>query len=348
MVLCFPDPPRPAPKDETFLQRVRHFDPVGTLVFMPAIVCLLLALQWGTTSYSWSDGRVVTLLAVSGVLLAIFAALQYLQQEDATVPPRILQQRTVWSCGSYSFCLGGSFFVLCYYIPLWFQAVQGVSAVESGVRNLPMLISVVVASAVAGAAVSWLGHYAPFMVAGTAAMSAGAGLLALFEPSTPTAAWVGYQLLFGTGVGLGMQQPLMAVQTVLGPRDVATGTSAINFLQTLGGALFVSSAQAVFADRLVRDLSGPGGSGGPIPGLDPAKILASGATNIRHAVAPEHVPRVVLAYNRALVGAFLVAAGLAAATAFGAAAVEWRSVRGESQGKRKKKEEEGGLAVGGV
>ena len=311
---------------------------------MPAVVCLLLALQWGTTSYLWSDGRVVALLAVSGVLLAVFAALQYLQQEDATVPLRVLRQRTVWSCGSYSFCLGGAFFVLCYYIPLWFQAVQGVSAVESGIRNLPMLISVVVASAGAGAAVSWLGHYAPFMVAGTAAMAVGAGLLALFEPATPAAAWIGYQLLFGTGVGLGMQQPLMAVQTVLGLRDVATGTSVINFLQTIGGALFVSGAQAVFADRLVSDLSGSN----KIPGLDPAKILASGATNIRDVVAPEHVHRVIRSYNYALVGAFLVAAGLAAATAFGAATVEWRSVKRDGNERRNNGEEEKGLAVSGV
>ena len=319
------------------LQRLQHFDPIGTLVFMPTIVCLLLALQWGTTTYSWSDGRVVSMLAVAGVLFIAFAALQLLGRENATVPPRILRQRTVWACGSYSFCLGAAFFVLCYYFPMWFQAVQGVSAVDSGIRNLPMLISVVAASMAAGAVVSWLGYYAPFMVAGTAAMSAGAGLLVLFEPNTGPAAWIGYQLLVGAGVGLGMQQPLMAVQTVLGSHDVATGTSVINFLQTLGGALFVSIAQAVFNDRLVRDLSDA------IPGLDPARVLASGATNIRHAVAPEHVPQVVESYNRALVGTFLVAAGLAAATAFGAVAVEWKSVKGE-----KKKAETAAAATTGV
>ncbi|KAK7751424.1 hypothetical protein SLS62_006680 [Diatrype stigma] len=331
----FADPAQKKPKDETILQRIKHLDPLGTLALMPAVICLLLALQWGGTAYAWSDGRIVALLAVSGTLTLAFALLQHLQQEDATVPPRIIQNRTVWASGAYSFCLGGSFFVMCYYIPIWFQAVQGVSAVNSGLRNLPMLISVVVASAAAGAAVSALGHYAPFMIAGTAAMAAGAGLVAArFDGrSTPAAAWIGYQLLFGAGVGLGMQQPLMAVQTVLALPDVPTGTSVVNFLQTLGGTLFVSAAQAVFARRLARagllgdpaaaavvlvsdgTGSGSGGGGDVVPGED-------GVT----------VPEVVAAYNDALAGAFLVAAGLAAATVFGSLAVEWRSVRGGVDG----------------
>ncbi len=318
--------------DETILERLKHFDPLGTLVFMPAIICLLLALQWGGTVYSWDDRRVVVLFAVSGVLAVAFVYLQHVQQEDATVPPRIIRNRTVWASGVYAFCLGGSFFVLCYYVPIWFQAVQGVSAVDSGIRNLPMLISVVSASMVAGAAVTMLGHYAPFMVAGTVAMSAGAGLLAFrFRPDTGPAAWIGYQLLFGAGVGLGMQQPLMAVQTVLAAdmRDVPTGTSVVNFLQTLGGALFVSVGQTVFAGRLGRRLAAVAAD---VPGLDPAAVLASGATDLQHAMPPEYAPAIVRAYSDSLAGAFLVAAGLAAASAFGSLAVEWKSVREKKTG----------------
>lgn len=323
------------PKDETFLQHIKHLDPLGTLVFMPAVICVLLALQWGGTTYSWSDGRIISLLTVSGTLTLVFIFLQHVQQEDATVPPRIIRNRTVWASGAYSFCLGGSFFVMCYYVPIWFQAVQGTSAVNSGIRNLPMLISVVVASAAAGAAVTALGHYAPFMIAGTAAMAAGAGLVAArFEVDAPPAAWIGYQLLFGAGVGLGMQQPLMAVQTVLDLRDVPTGTSVVNFLQTLGGALFVSAAQAVFASRLESR------------GLDAgAVVLVSGRDGeSRDGGGAMDGVGIVEAYNDALAGAFLVAAGLAVTTALGSLAVEWKSVRGAVGEKKVEEEVENGMA----
>ncbi|RYP66893.1 hypothetical protein DL771_007550 [Monosporascus sp. 5C6A] len=321
VILFFPDPARSSAKNESLFKRIRRFDPLGTVILMPAIICILLALQWGGTIYPWYDARVVALLIVFGVLIIAFLFLQYFQQDDATVPPRIIKNRTVWACSSYSFCLGASFFVLCYYIPIWFQAVQGASAVDSGIRNLPMLITVVMFSLVAGTIVTALGYYAPFMIAGTVLMAAGAGLLSLFTPDTTTAAWVSYQLLFGAGVGLGMQQPLMAVQTVLEIRDVPTGTAVVVFLQTLGGALFVSVGQTVFANKLVQKLAVN------VPGLNPTIVLNAGATNLQHSVPAEYVRGVILSYNDALTKTFLVAAGLAAATVFGSAAVEWRSVK---------------------
>ncbi|RYP70410.1 hypothetical protein DL769_004968 [Monosporascus sp. CRB-8-3] len=321
VILFFPDPARRSAKNEPLFERIRHFDPLGTVIFMPAIICILLAVQWGGTIYPWYDARVVALLTVFGVLIIAFLFLQYFQQEDATVPPRIIKNRTVWASSSYSFCLGASFFILCYYIPIWFQTVQGASAVDSGIRNLPMLITVVVFSLVAGAIVTTLGYYAPFMIAGTVLMAAGAGLLSLFTPDTTIAAWVSYQVLFGAGVGLGMQQPLMAVQTVLDIRDVPTGTAVVVFLQTLGGALFVSVGQTVFTNKLVQKLPVN------VPGLNPTILLNAGATNLQHSVPAEYIPGVILSYNDALTKTFLVAAGLAAATAFGSAAVEWRSVK---------------------
>ncbi|RYO92130.1 hypothetical protein DL766_010300 [Monosporascus sp. MC13-8B] len=321
VLLFFPDPARSSAKNEPLFERLRHFDPLGTIVFMSAIICILLALQWGGTRYQWYDARAVALLTVFGVLIIAFLLLQYFQQEDATVPPRIIKNRTVWASSSYSFCLGASFFVLCYYIPIWFQAVQGTSAVNSGIRNLPMLITVVVFSLLAGAIVTRQGYYAPFMITGTVLMAAGAGLLSLFTANTTTAAWVIYQLLFGAGVGLGMQQPLMAVQTVLDIRDVPTGTAVVVFLQTLGGALFVSVGQTVFANKLVQKLAVN------VPGLNPTIVLNAGAANLQHSVSAEYIPGVILSYNDALTKTFLVAAGLAAATGFGSAAVEWRSVK---------------------
>lgn len=290
---------------------------------MPAIICLLLALQWGGTKYAWDNGRMIALFVIFGVLIIIFIFVQYKQQDFATVPPRIIKMRSIWAASFFSFCTGAAFLLVIYFLPLWFQAVKGASAVDSGLMNLPMLIAVVVFSILAGVIVTIIGYYAPFMIAGSILMSIGFGLISTFKPDTGRPAWMGYQVLAGAGIGLSMQQPLMAVQTVLKISDVPTGTAVVVFLQTLGGALFVSIGQNVFSNKLVENIIKH------VPGLDPAIVLGTGATSIQSTLPPDMLPGVTLAYSNALTTTFLVSAALSAATIIGALCIEWKSVKGK-------------------
>ncbi|KAI2640361.1 putative efflux pump [Hypomontagnella submonticulosa] len=324
ILFFFPAPHQAKPKDETLVERIKRFDPLGTVLFMPAIICLLLALQWGGVDYPWNNGRIIALFVVFAVLMIAFLYVQHLQQENATVPPRIMKNRTVWASSLFAFGIGSGFFIMVYYIPIWFQTVQGVSAVDSGIRNLPMLISVVVFAMGAGALVTIFGYYAPFMILGTVLMSIGGGLLSTWKPDTATGTWIGYQILFGAGVGMSMQQPLMAVQTVLDIKDVPTGTSVLVFVQTVGGALFVSVGQSVFSNKLVQELAAN------IPGLDVSSVRSAGATALQNTLPAEMIPKVVLSYSNALTTTFLVGAALAAFTVFGSATIEWKSVKGKN------------------
>jgi len=189
--------------------RIMDFDPAGTVVFLPMIICLLLALQWGGSTYPWNDGRVIALFVVFGVLLAIFVSIQFYVGERATIPPRIIKQRTVASSAWFGVSLGAAFFLFVYYLPIWFQAIKGVSATKSGIMSLPLILGVVICSVVAGGLVTVFGYYAPFMIASSVLMAIGAGLLTTFKVNTGHAEWIGYQALFGIGVGLGMQQILI-------------------------------------------------------------------------------------------------------------------------------------------
>jgi hypothetical protein len=178
---------------------------------------------------------------------------------------------------------------------------------------------------VAGIGVSIQGLYAPWMIASSAVMAIGFGLITTFKPDTHKSMWIGYQALSGIGVGLGMQQPLMAIQTVLDIKDVPTGTSVVIFLQTLGGALFVSVAQNVFTNKLKDGLAEYA------PALDPAIILRTGATSIQSTTPKQFLQGVTLAYNNALVRAFIVSTALASFSMIGSALIEWKSVKGEKK-----------------
>ncbi len=92
--------------------------------------------------------------------------------------------------------------VLINYLPLCFQAIQGVSAMESGIRILPVIIALIVASILAGGIITVVGYYTPFLIACSAFMSIGAGLITCFKVETKSPISVGYQVLLGFGIGL--------------------------------------------------------------------------------------------------------------------------------------------------
>jgi hypothetical protein len=164
IAFLFHSPPQAAVNASTFKGRIAQFDIAGTIIFLPALVCLLLALQWGGNKYTWDSGTVIALLAVFGVLILVFAAIQVWMKENATLPLHILRIRSMWASSWFAFTLAGAFFIYLIYLPIWFQVIKNDSAVRSGIHNLPMLLSQVVTIVVSGALITNFGHYAPFMV----------------------------------------------------------------------------------------------------------------------------------------------------------------------------------------
>jgi hypothetical protein len=116
----------------TWGQLFIRLDPIGNLFFLPAIICLVLALQWGGVQYDWSDGRVIALLVMFAVLTIVWIGVQFvLRKTYATVPSRILLNRSVSFGGFFQFILGSTFLLIVLYMPLWFQAIKGTSPVKS-------------------------------------------------------------------------------------------------------------------------------------------------------------------------------------------------------------------------
>ncbi|OOF93451.1 hypothetical protein ASPCADRAFT_173225 [Aspergillus carbonarius ITEM 5010] len=320
-IVLFFKAPRSVKSNSGIKDQLSHFDIPGTCVFLPGIICILLALQWGGTTYPWNNGRIIALLVLFGVLISIFIVLQGLEKEKATVPPRLIKNRNVWGAALFSFCVGSSFFVFIYYLPIWFQAIKGVSATKSGIMNLPMLLGVVIFSIVAGGCVSTFGYYTPFMLISPVLLAIGGGLLSTMKVNSSAGQWIGYQVILGMGAGFGMQQPMMVVQAALGITDIPSATAIITFAQTLGGALFVSVAQNVFQNELHQNLA-------KVPGVDAASVVQAGATMLREVVSADQLPAVLEAYNGAVTTTFYVGLAMGALSIVGALPIEWISVKG--------------------
>ena len=312
--------PSPKPRVINLGAQINQLDPFGTLTFLPSIVCLLLALQWGGSKYSWSDTHVIVLLVLCGVLFIAFVGIQIWKQDTATVPPRIFKNRSIAAGLFYSIMAGGSLTIMSYYLPIWFQAVKGVDAVRSGIDILPLALGLAVTSIIAGISVSKLGYYTIFVIAASILMSVGGGLLTTLQPNTEHAAWIGFQLVYGLGTGFGVQQPSVAAQTVLADEDVSIGAALMIFGQQLGSSVFVSVAQAALTNGLESGFRG-------IRGLDPKVVKASGATTFRALIPPQLLSAAVAAYNDAVVRAIIVAVALSGVSILGAFAMEWKSVK---------------------
>lgn len=152
-------------------------------------------------------------------------------------------------------------------------------------------------------------------------MPIGAGLLTTFTVDTPTREWIGYQIIFGIGVGCGFQQAIIAAQAVLPIADIPSGTTAVLFFQLLGGALMVSAGQNIFTNRLTSGLA-------KIPGVDAYKVIAAGATGLRKIIPdPQDYEAALKVYNSGLTKAFQVSLIVACLSALGAIGMEWKSVK---------------------
>jgi MFS family permease len=96
-------------------ERAKQFDVIGCLVLVSAVVSLLLALQWGGSKYPWGNGRVIGLLVTFGILVIAFIGIQLWMWDNATIPPRILKNRSMLAGVAYSSVFGGSFFIMVFY-----------------------------------------------------------------------------------------------------------------------------------------------------------------------------------------------------------------------------------------
>ncbi|KAJ0160902.1 putative HC-toxin efflux carrier TOXA [Colletotrichum tanaceti] len=320
--------------------KLRQLDFAGTTVLVPGVVCLLLALQWGGVEYAWNDPRMIALLVLAAVLLVSFVAVQILLPATATVPPRIMRNRSIAFASWAAFFNGGHMMIFAYFIPIYFQAIQGVSAVDSGIRTLPLVLSMTVFAMVSGGVITRLGYYTPVMLLGSSIMAVGAGLLTTLQVHAGAAKWAGYQVIYGIGMGMSFQAPNLAAQTVLKTKDVPVGTSIMFFSQTLGGAIFISVGQNVLNNELVKRIRG-------IPGLDSIDIKGSGATTLTKLPAEVRDP-VLATYNDALRVVFVVGLVLACSVLIGAGGMEWKSVKKEQQAKAKAMEDAEAAVVGGV
>ncbi|KAL2694597.1 hypothetical protein Neosp_001182 [[Neocosmospora] mangrovei] len=276
----------------------------------------------GIQSGVWSNGKIIALLVVSFTLLIAFILIQIWKPAQATVPPHIFTQRSIAGGFWVSCCVGAHQTLLIYFLPIWFQAIKGDSAVESGIHLLPMVLSLVVASILTGVLTTRVGYYMPFLILGICIAAIGAGVLTCLHVDVSVGQWIGYQVLYGFGLGACFQAPNMAAQTVLPRDEVSIGASLMLFAQTLFGAIFVSVGQNVLNSELAKRLA-------KFSNITPEQIESAGVTGLFKMIPDKYQGAALQAYNSSLSVCFRVVLIMACLAILGGLVMEWRSVKKE-------------------
>ena len=184
-------------EEATWKETLLQMDFVGVTLAMGCIICYILSMQYAGVSHPWNSSIVIGLIVGFVLLGIVFAIWEYYQGERASIPWHLFKHRNVWVNALYAPLIGGSYFLVIYYLPIYFQSVDGVSPVASGVRNLALIIAVAIAIIISGGYISKTGIAPPIMVGCGIIATIGCGLLYTLDIGSDSGKWIGYQVLGG-------------------------------------------------------------------------------------------------------------------------------------------------------
>ncbi|KAG5744812.1 hypothetical protein H9Q70_012486 [Fusarium xylarioides] len=241
--------------------------------------------------------------------------------EKATVPPRILFQRTTFFACLNALAIGSVLVIYAFYLPVWIQVVKGKSPQDSSLALIPLLLSNVFCVILGGVLVSKIGYYTPFAIAGCAVLIVGSALISTWTADVSKAKWIGYQIITGAGMGLTLQQPAIAIETVLSESDSPIGLSILNFVMFLGGTVFVTVSQTLLEGQLESKIAKY------VPGVDINTLTNSGATNVWNLVPSDKVDLVLNAYNDSMRSIWYLGLGMGCFGLITSSGFEWKNVK---------------------
>lgn len=224
--LFYAPPPASSLSNKPLVEKILQMDLPGAFLLVGAMICYALALQWGGISRPWESSTVIGTLVAFGVLLATYIFVQWWQKDRASMVGRLFGRNVVVAM-IYIDLLAGTFFLLVYYLPIYFQVVSGVSAAESGIRNLPLILAQSVATVLSGITLSKFDRPLPFLFLGASLTAIGSGLLYTLEIDSAAEMWIGYQILAGIGIGWCFQVPVVTAQATAAPADLSSVTAMV-------------------------------------------------------------------------------------------------------------------------
>ncbi|WP_273489820.1 MDR family MFS transporter [Gordonia otitidis] len=288
-----------------------HIDYLGAFLIAAGVSTLLIWVTLAGDSFGWTSGMSFGLVAL-GVVLIAAALFVESRAKDPIIPLRLFRDRTIALATLASVSVGVALFGGAVFLGQYFQIARGHSPTAAGLLMLPMILGSMIAATVSGALITRFGRWKAYLVAGAAMMTLGFGLLSTIDAHTDMVVIGAFLFILGLGMGMTMQNLVLAVQNNVSPDDLGSATSTVTFFRSLGGAAGVSVLGAVLATH-VTDLIAKGLNA---LGINPSQSggTAAGLSNLND--LPKPIADIVRgAYGDGTARIFLIA-GIMAAISF--------------------------------
>ncbi|WP_432523195.1 MFS transporter [Kineococcus sp. SYSU DK006] len=292
-------------------KREVSIDYLGALLLAAGISALLIWVSLAGQEFEWGSWWTVGLVAAGVVLLAL-AVLAESRAKEPIIPLRFFRNPTITLSALASLFVGVAMFGATIFLSQYFQLGRGESPTMAGVMTIPMIVGLFLSSTVAGQVITRTGRWKVWLLVGGALLTAGLALMGTIEYDTNYWVVAPYMALVGLGVGMMMQNLVLAVQNVSAPQDLGASSSFVAFSRSLGGAIGVSALGAVLGHRVTTHLTDNIADAG----IDPAVVAGAlggettGVPNL--AEIPEPIRALVqAAYGSSIAEVFLIAAPFA-------------------------------------
>ncbi|EGJ73398.1 putative membrane transport protein [Streptomyces sp. Tu6071] len=236
------------------IRREVRIDWLGAFLIVAGVCDLLIWTSLAGDKFDWASTETALLVGLGVVLLGLAVWVET-RAKEPIIPLGIFRNRTVTLTTVASFLVGIAMFAGTVFLSQYFQVSLGKSPTVAGLMSLPMIFGLLVSSTVAGQIISATGKWKIYLVAGAIVMTAGLGMLSTIGSDTHFGLLSVYMGVMGLGVGMLMQNLVLAAQNDVDAHELGAATSVLSFFRSLGGTIGTSVLGAVLANRVSTELS---------------------------------------------------------------------------------------------
>ncbi|HET9173052.1 MAG TPA: MFS transporter [Actinospica sp.] len=285
-----------------------RIDYLGTFLIAAASVCLVLITSLGGSTWKWNSAPIYACGVGAAVLIVLFILVEQ-RAAEPVLPLKLFRNPVFTQCSAIGFVVGLVMFGGLSYLPLFMQVVNGDSPTVSGLRLLPMMAGLLVASIGTGQLISRFGRYKIYPIIGTVCMAVGLFLMSRIDEHTTSVVLGWDMVVFGLGIGLTMQVLTIATQNNVDYSDLGVATSGVTYFRSIGGSFGASIFGTILNNQLSDKVSTSLHNGVLASGFPVQQILGD-PTAVNKLPAAEKDPFLHI-YATSVAHVFLIASPIA-------------------------------------
>lgn len=235
-------------------EKFSRIDWTGNAIIVAGTTLAIVGLTFGGIRFPWNSAQVLAPLIIGLALVAAFLVYEAKVPKEPTIPWEVLNNRVTFSAYLGTFVHGVTSMAIIYYLPVYFQAVLGSSAIRSGVQTLPTALVISAFALACGISVQIFQRYMPVNVLGWVLMIIGFGIATLLKAGASTAQWVGFQVVVSAGIGLLFPAPVFPILAPLPVERTASALAFFAFVRSFAQTWGITIASTVLQNELKKQL----------------------------------------------------------------------------------------------